>query len=120
MAPEQARGEDVDHRADVYALAAITYRALTGRPAFTGKDLPSTLYDVVYKMPTRPSKQWEKLTGDIDLVLAIGMAKRPEDRFASARDLADALAMAAKSELGEILRARARAILSNMPWGSRR
>jgi serine/threonine protein kinase len=54
MAPEQARGEDVDHRADGYALAAIAYRCLTGHPAFTGKDVPTTLYDVVYKMPTRP------------------------------------------------------------------
>src|SRR5213078_4696208 len=38
MAPEQARGEDVDHRADVYSLAAIIFRAITGHPVFTGKD----------------------------------------------------------------------------------
>ena len=52
MAPEQARGENVDHRADVYSLAAILYRAVTGHPAFTGKDVPTTLYDVVYRVPT--------------------------------------------------------------------
>src|SRR5213075_1256380 len=55
MAPEQARGEDVDHRADVYSLAAILYRSVTGHPAFTGKDVPTTLYDVVYRVPTQPS-----------------------------------------------------------------
>src|SRR5262245_1827578 len=65
MAPEQARGEEVDHRADLYALAAIAYRALTGQPPFTAKDVPATLHEVVYRMPAQPSTILD-LPADID------------------------------------------------------
>ena len=87
MAPEQARGENVDHRADVYSLAAILYRSVTGHPAFTGKDVPTTLYDVVYRVPTQPS-MLAPVPGDVDRVLALGLAKEPRDRFATALELA--------------------------------
>ena len=119
MAPEQAKGEEVDHRADLYALAAIVYRALTGHPPFTGKDVPTTLYDVVYKMPTRPSALAE-LPLDVDRALAIGMAKHPEDRFGDADQLADALAAAATGALPDGLRVRADDLIERHPWGTRR
>ncbi len=118
MAPEQARGEEVDLRADVYALAAIVYRCLTGHPAFTGKDVPSTLYDVVFKMPTRPSALIE-LPADVDRVLAIGLAKDRIDRFASATELAAALAEAADDRLDDRARTRAVALIARHPWGQR-
>jgi hypothetical protein len=119
MAPEQARGEEVDFRADLYSLAAICYRCLTGHPPFTGKDVPTTLYDVVYKMPTRPSAIAE-LPTDVDRVLAIGMAKKPEDRFQSGAELAEALAAAATSSLPGGLRVRADDLLEKHGWGTRR
>lgn len=117
MAPEQARGEQVDYRADIYALAAIAYRALTGHPPFSGKDVPTTLYDVVYAMPTRPSDLVPSLPEDLDLALAIGLAKKPEDRFDSGDELADALAAAARSDLDEVLRTLARELIRAHPWG---
>ena len=95
MAPEQARGEDVDHRADVYSLAAIVYRSLTGHPAFTGKDVPSTLYDVVSsRVPTQPSIL-APVPADIDRVLAI-RARQGSGRsiFATAAELARWLTLA--------------------------
>jgi eukaryotic-like serine/threonine-protein kinase len=119
MAPEQARGDDVDWRADLYALGAIVYRSLTGHPPFTGKDVPSTLYDVVYKMPTRPSALGE-LGEDVDRVLAIAMAKRADDRFADATELADALAAAAGASLDAGLRTRADELIDRHPWGQRK
>ncbi len=118
MAPEQARGENVDYRADVYALAAIVYRSVTGHPAFTGKDVPSTLYDVVYKQPTQPS-QLAQLPADLDRVLAIGLAKNPAERFQSATEFAQALAAAAAGELPQPLRRRAEDLLGKFPWGVR-
>jgi serine/threonine-protein kinase len=118
MAPEQARGEDVDWRADLYALSAIAYRCLTGHPPFTGKDVPTTLYDVVYKMPTRPSLLAE-VGEDLERVLAIGMAKRIEDRFESAEELAGALVMAARHDLPIGLRTRADALIGKHAWGQR-
>ena len=118
MSPEQARGEDVDLRTDVYALATIGYRCLTGHPAFTGKDVPTTLYDVVYKMPTRPSALAE-LPEDVDRVLAIGMAKDRADRFGTPAELAAAIAFAADGQLDAATRARADALVTRHAWGQR-
>jgi serine/threonine-protein kinase len=118
MAPEQAKSEDVGPRADVYALAAIAYRCLTGHPPFTGKDVPSTLYDVVYKMPTRPSLLAE-LPADVDRALALGMAKRHGERLATAAELVTALTRAAEGALPAELRARADALLERHAWGQR-
>jgi eukaryotic-like serine/threonine-protein kinase len=118
MPPEQARSEDVDQRADVYALAAIAYRCLTGHPPFTGKDVPTTLYDVVFKMPTRPSLLTE-LPADVDRVLALGLAKAPGDRLGSANELAAALALAAGAGLSTAVRARADALIARHAWGQR-
>jgi serine/threonine-protein kinase len=117
MAPEQARGENVDHRADVYSLAAILYRSITGHPAFTGKDVPTTLYDVVYRVPTQPS-MLVQLPGDIDRVLAIGLAKDVRDRFGNAVELADWFAAAVTEELTPEQRRRADELLLRHPWGT--
>ena len=118
MSPEQARGEDVDLRTDVYALTTIAYRCLTGHPAFTGKDVPTTLYDVVYKMPTRPSALAE-LGDDVDRVLAIGMAKDRADRFGTPAELAAAMVLAAESQLDSGTRARADTLVARHAWGQR-
>jgi serine/threonine protein kinase len=118
MAPEQARGEDVDHRADVYSLAAIIFRAVTGHPVFTGKDVPTTLYDVVYRTPTRPSLL-AQLPGDIDRVLAIGLAKDPRDRFAFALELARWFSAAVGQGLDLDQRRRADDLIARYPWGTR-
>lgn len=118
MAPEQARGEDVDHRADIYSLAAILYRAITGHPAFTGKDVPTTLYDVVYRIPTQPSIL-AQLPSDVDRVLAIGLAKSPVDRFATALELAEWFGLAIESRLSPEQRRLADDLIARQPWGTR-
>jgi serine/threonine-protein kinase len=118
MAPEQARGEDVDHRADVYSLAAIIFRAVTGHPVFTGKDVPTTLYEVVYRVPTRPSTL-APLSSDIDRVLAIGLAKDPRDRFHFALELARWFSAAVTQGLDPDQRRRADDLIARQPWGTR-
>jgi len=117
MAPEQAQGKEVDHRADVYSLAAVAYRALTGRPPFSGKDTPAILYQVVHSAPVAPELLL-KLPADVARVLALGLAKAPVDRVATAMDLATALAAAARSELSDELRGRADALLAVQPWST--
>ncbi|HMR11809.1 MAG TPA: serine/threonine-protein kinase, partial [Polyangiaceae bacterium] len=116
MAPEQAKGRDVDHRADVFALGAIAYRALTGKPPFTGPDSLATLYNVVHVQPTRPS-QLRPLPRDVDRVLALSLAKDVARRIESASALSDALSAAASGRLDPGLRSRADALLGLMPWG---
>jgi eukaryotic-like serine/threonine-protein kinase len=118
MAPEQARGEDVDHRADVYSLAAILYRSVTGHPAFTGKDVPTTLYDVVYRVPTQPS-MLAAVPADVDRVLALGLAKDSRERFATALELATWFRAAITDELTAEQRRRSNELTTKSPWGTR-
>ncbi|MBE7453030.1 MAG: protein kinase [Kofleriaceae bacterium] len=117
MAPEQARSLPVDHRCDVFALGAVLYRALTGRPPFTGRDTPQILFDVVYRMPHRPGELVDGLGGDVDAVLAIALAKHPDDRFASAGELASALTAALSGGVARSLRQRGDALIARHAWG---
>jgi serine/threonine-protein kinase len=116
MAPEQASGGTVDHCTDLYALAAIAYRALTGHPPHAGGELAETLYRVVHARPRRPSELSPSLHADVDRVLAIGLAKRPGERFAAASELAGALAEAIDGRLSAVLRSRGDALVRNGAW----
>ena len=115
MAPEQAQGAPVDHRTDLYALAAIAYRALTGHAPFSGGEVMDVLYRVVHSAPRQPSKL-ANLAEDVDFVLAIGLAKRPPDRFATAVELVEALEAALDRKLDERTRARGRALIEKGAW----
>jgi serine/threonine-protein kinase len=81
----------VDARSDVFSLAAVAYRALTGRRPFNGKALPQILYQIVYGAPTRPREIVPTLPESVEAVLGKGLAKRPQDRSRSAKDFAEAL-----------------------------
>jgi hypothetical protein len=115
MAPEQAQGKRVDGRADVYAVAAVAYRALTGRHPFNAPDTPSLLYAVVHKMPVRPGELVE--TGvDVDRWFALALAKSPDDRFTTGAEAAHHLTSALAGELDPKLRKRADALVRKHPW----
>jgi serine/threonine-protein kinase len=116
MAPEQARSEHVTHKSDVYALGILCYRALTGRPAFAGADVPETLYNVVHTMPPRPG-ELTPLPEAFDAVLAVAIAKDPADRFETADDLVEALEAAADDEVDTEVEERAVRALKKHPWG---
>ena len=93
MAPEQARGgRTIDHRCDIYALGAMLYRALTGRPAFSGEDAGRTLTSVIWDEPARPKTLRRDLPDALELVIQRAMAKDPDARFASMAELDAALA----------------------------
>ncbi len=116
MAPEQAQGRPVDHRADIFALGVVAYRALTGKPPFTGGDALRTMYNVVHLQPARPS-ELVNVHEDVDRVFAIALAKSKDRRFSSALTFATALRDAVRGRLDERFRRDADEILALHPWG---
>jgi serine/threonine-protein kinase len=116
MSPEQAKGDPVDHRADVYAFGAVLYRCLTGRAPYAGRDTPALLYAVVHDMPLRPSAI-AQVSPALEQLLAISLAKSPDARFQSARELAAAFVTATTfGELPAELGRRAGEVVQRMPW----
>jgi serine/threonine-protein kinase len=92
MAPEMAMGEEIDGRADLYALGCVLYYLLTGRVVFEGDNVLQVMAKHLNAEPVPPSKRTdEKIPKALDrLVLAL-LAKKPADRPPTAAALADAL-----------------------------
>jgi serine/threonine-protein kinase len=117
MSPEQARGRSVDRRSDVFSMGVLLYRAATGQPAFTGPSTPQIMFDIVYRSPARPSSIVRELPRDVDLVLALALAKDPEQRFQSAAELSGAFVAACAGSITPTVRMRALACVRAQPWG---
>ena len=90
MAPEQIEGKDVDGRADQYALACVLYEALTGAVPFRATATCRSCGRTSATTRRRPSEVRPELGTAIDDVIARAMAKEPEDRYATCRELARA------------------------------
>lgn len=91
MAPEQARGDRVDARADIYAVGAILYRALTGRKPFEGTDPMAILTAVLTQEPERPSVVEPSIALALELIVQRTMAKNPGERYPTMEALEQAL-----------------------------
>jgi hypothetical protein len=117
MAPEQALGVSVDRRADVFSLGAVVYRALTGRPAFSGNSNAATVYAAVHNQPIRPGELVD-VDPDIEAVLALALAKKPSLRLSSAQAFASAWKSARRHALDPQLRTAASRLLAAHSWGT--
>jgi len=92
MSPEQARGEErVTPRADVFSLGVVLFELLAGRRPFTGTDFFAVLAKIVLQDPPRLADALPDVPPAIDALVGRAMSRVPSARFASARDMADAL-----------------------------
>src|SRR5262245_53407698 len=93
MSPEQALAKKalVDHRTDVYSLGATMYELPTQQPVFDGQDRHTILNQVLNDEPVPPRKHNKSLPVEVELIVLKALAKNPEERYATAQELADDL-----------------------------
>jgi serine/threonine-protein kinase len=84
LSPEQARGEPVDSRSDVYSAGCLLYELLTGRPPFIGDSPVAVAYQHVREPAAPPSDHDTDLPPEVDAIVMKSLAKRVEDRYQSA------------------------------------
>ncbi|WP_300007272.1 Stk1 family PASTA domain-containing Ser/Thr kinase [Pseudonocardia sp.] len=87
LSPEQARGEAVDARSDVYAAGCVLYELLTGDPPFTGDTPVAVAYQHVREDPTRPSEVNPDIPAALDAVVLKALSKNPANRYQSAAEM---------------------------------
>lgn len=87
LAPEQLRGETVDRRCDVYSLGVVMYELLAQRKAFNGKTLPEIVDAVQHTTPPPAHEVRPSVPAALSAIAARAMARAPQDRYRSARQL---------------------------------
>lgn len=95
LSPEQARGESVDARSDVYSTGCLLYELLVGHPPFTGDNPVSVAYQHVREDPIPPTELNRDITPEMDSVVLKAMAKNPVNRYQSAGEMRSDLLRAA-------------------------
>jgi hypothetical protein len=89
MSPEQALGQPVDGRTDLFSLGSVAYLLLSGRPPFEAPNVPGILARVAYQHP-KPLRDLVKgLPADVEYVVTRAMAKNPADRYADGKTMAE-------------------------------
>jgi serine/threonine protein kinase len=99
LSPEQALGEEVDHTADIYSLGVMLFELVTGRWPFTGQNDLDILNGHLNLAPPKPSTFNARVTPSIDEAVLRALAKKPAERFQTARELA-AAAVGQRSQTG--------------------
>ncbi|GAA2334442.1 Stk1 family PASTA domain-containing Ser/Thr kinase [Saccharopolyspora halophila] len=87
LSPEQARGEAVDARSDVYAAGCVTFELLTGEPPFTGDSPVAVAYQHVREEPRKPSDVVPSVPASLDAVVLKALSKNPDNRYQSAAEM---------------------------------
>lgn len=88
MSPEQIQGIDVDHRADIFSLGVLLYEMTTGTPPFRGEHDAAVMYEIVNVQPRDPAELKPGTNPELVRIISKCLAKDPEDRYHSAKDIA--------------------------------
>ncbi|MGM9482635.1 serine/threonine-protein kinase [Roseateles sp. NT4] len=108
MPPEQIEGGDVDCRADIYALGAVLYHLISGRPPFDAPHQMALMHQIYHQPPLPLMGQRQGVTDGLDAVVLRALAKNPKERFADWESFAQALSALVASQqvplnrLGEV------------------
>ena len=89
LSPEQARGETVDNRSDIYAAGCLLYELLVGRPPFQGDSPVSVAYQHVRETPVPPSELDPVITPEMDAITLKALAKDRTQRYQTAKEMRD-------------------------------
>lgn len=111
-APTASELGEVGPGADVFALGTIIYRAITGHSAFPARTPAAAVYEAVYRDSPPPTRLDATLHSDLDVVIALALAKQPRQRYATPSELVRDLRAAYAGQLEPATRARARALRS--------
>ena len=87
MSPEQARGEDLDSRSDLFSFGAVLYQMATGRPPFTGETSEVIFHAILRQMPPAPVRFNPRIPTEVERIIGKALEKDREERYQSARDL---------------------------------
>lgn len=87
MSPEQVVGQTVDGRSDIFSLGVVLYETLTGHPPFAGDNISNIMYRILNENPSPPNFLNIGLPERFNDIVAKALAKRPEDRYQTAREM---------------------------------
>lgn len=107
MSPEQCRGAQLDYRADLYALGAVLYWALTGQPPFMGESIVQVIMQHIQQAPVAPSQRKPNVPTALEQICLAMLAKNPNERPSSAEAVREALLRALDTPLSQTIQMQA-------------
>lgn len=88
MSPEQIQSHPIDQRSDIFSFGIVLYQMLTGRLPFKGENINAVMYQIINEEPQKPGSLNPEIPDMLDHIVAKCLAKKPEDRYLNANELA--------------------------------